>query len=636
MGHEEFLRNAEKVIAKTLPRGIDVTKVELEAANVVIFTKQIEEFSKGSDLVKQLAHALHKRVLIRPDKSILKPVEAAQKILDEIIPKDAGVTDVWFNPATGEVSIEALNPGAAIGRHGAILTEVRKRIGWSPQLMRAPPIPSKTVAEIRSFLRMVTEERQEFLHRLSRRILRDVGDSQPYARLTMLGAYREVGRSATLLTTNISKVIIDCGVKFAPGSDDSPYLSAPEVLPIESLDAMVLTHAHLDHSCMLPALYKFGYQGAVYCTPPTRELASLLQLDYIKVSSGEGKVSAYDSSHIREAVKRTITLGYGETTDISPDIRLTFQNAGHILGSAVAHFHIGDGLHNIAMSGDMKYERSWLFDPTTDHFPRLETLVMESTYGAQNDFQPSRQEAGDELRSIIGRSLARGGNVLLPVFAVGRSQEVMLVLEEIMRSGQIPKVPVYLDGMIWEATAIHTAYPEYLNNQLREMILTEGHNPFLEPMFHKVESQMQREQIINGREQCIVLATSGMLSGGPIMEYFKSWAEGENNVIIFVGFNAEGTMGRRIQRGLAEFSYNDRGQTTRVPCNLQVETVDGFSGHSDRGQLMNWIANLSPRPERIIIGHGEPSKSVDLASSLHKKYGIETRVPQNLETIRLC
>src|SRR5437016_12360415 len=156
---------------------------------------------------------------------------------------------------------------------------------------------------------------------------------------------------------------------------------------------------------------------------------SLLQLDFIKVAMGEARKSAYDSSNIRKAVANTIPLKYGETTDIAPDVRLTFQNAGHILGSAVAHFHIGDGLYNVAMSRDIKFEKIWLFNPAVNKFPRLETLFLESTYGGYHDVQPSRHDASQQLKEVLGRVVTRGGEVLVPGFAVRRSPEVLLGLE---------------------------------------------------------------------------------------------------------------------------------------------------------------------------------------------------------------
>jgi predicted metal-dependent RNase len=244
-------------------------------------------------------------------------------------------------------------------------------------------------------------------------------------------------------------------------------------------------------------------------------------------------------------------------------------------------------------------------------------------------------DAGTQLKSVLERTTARRGHVVIPVFAVGRSQEVMLVIEELMRTGKVDKVPVYLDGMIWEATAIHTAYPEYLNSQLRTQIFQMGQNPFLSDIFKRVDSSEMRQNIIADPDPCIVLATGGMMNGGPVMEFVKHWSDDQKNTLVFVGYQAENTMGRRIQKGLQELTMYDKGKPITVPFRMDVETVDGFSGHSDRRQLVNYISSLDPKPERIIINHGEEHKCTELASALHKKFNIETRAPMNLETIRL-
>jgi len=333
-------------------------------------------------------------------------------------------------------------------------------------------------------------------------------------------------------------------------------------------------------------------------------------------------------------IKHCIPLNYSDTTDITPDVRLTFHNAGHILGSAIAHFHIGEGMYNVVFTGDIKYERTWLFNPAVNRFPRLEALIMESTYGGKDDYQPSRKEATEKLSDIIKRTLSKKGKVLIPVFAVGRSQEVMIVLENLMKSGEVERVPIYLDGMIWEATAIHTAYPEYLNTHLRSLIFQKGENPLLSDIFERVESFDKRQEILDDNDPCIVLATSGMLNGGPIMEYLKSWSEDERNTLIFVGYQAEGTLGRKIQKGWKEIPMNIGGAMTTIKVNMNIETCDGFSGHSDRRQLINYVNNMSPRPERIIFCHGEESKCLEISSTIHKKFNINTTAPMNLETIR--
>jgi uncharacterized protein len=633
MSYDSLLEQTRGALKEVLPETIEVTDIELEGPHIVLYTKQLDAFLSGGDLLRQIAQRLHRRVVVRSDPASLIDPKEAEKNIRELIPAEAEINQLFFEPETGEVTIEAANPGAAIGRGGSVLNDLKRKIGWVPTVVRTPPIPSKTVEEVRIHLRNSFDDRRSFLKKVGIRIARDPLPEKLWARNTALGGYREVGRSAHLLTTQNSKVLIDCGID--PGSDRTPYFNAPELLPLDSLDAVVVTHAHLDHCGLVPVLLKYGYKGPIYCTAPTRDLMTLMLLDAIKVVNQEARRGLYDSAQVRELVWRTIPLRWGETTDIAPDIRLTMHNAGHILGSSICHFHLGDGDHNLAYSGDIKFERTWLFNPATNRFPRLETLVLESTYGGYRDIQPSRQQASDEFASLVSKVLGRNGHLIVPVFAVGRSQEVMLVLEERMREGAIPRVPVYLDGMISEATAIHTAYPEFLNSQLRTQIFQQGDNPFLSDVFHRVDSAGMRTGIIDSKEPCIVLATSGMMSGGPVMEYFRGWAGDEKNALLFVGYQADGTFGRRLQRGLSETTFGEGQRTSQVPIKLELATVEGFSGHSDRVQLMNFVASLDPRPQRIILNHGEESKAIDLSSSLHKRFNVESRVPYNLEAIRL-
>ena len=630
---DDVLREMKGKIRGFIPPAIDVTEVEFEGALLVIYTTTPDKFADNKDTLRQLAKMLQKRIVVRPDPSVLTDIDVAEKKIRKIIPKDAEITNIYFQPDVGEVVIEALKPGAAIGKEGLLLNEIKRTINWAPTIIRAPPIPSKTVQEIRGYLRSMSDERKEILRKIGRRLHRGVSTNEKFVRIIALGGFREVGRSCSMLHTQDSKILIDCGIDVSSESG-TPYIHLPEVLPLETIDAVVLTHAHLDHCGLIPLLYKYGYDGPIYCTPPTRDLMTLLQMDYLKVAAADAKKVPYSSDNIRNVIKHCIPMGYGDTTDITPDVRLTFHNAGHILGSAIAHFHVGEGLYNIAFSGDIKYEKTWLFNPAVNHFPRLEAMIVESTYGGRDDFQPSRKEATDRLKDIVLRCVNKKGKVLVPVFAVGRSQEVMIVLENLTSTKEMPKIPVYLDGMIWEATAIHTAYPEYLNNKLRNQIFQMGENPLLSDIFKRVDSVSTREKIISDPEPCVVLATSGMMNGGPVMEYFKEWSQDEKNTLVFVGYQAEGTIGRRVQRGGKEIPMNIQGNIMNLKVNMNVETCDGFSGHSDRRQLMGFINNMSPRPERIIFGHGEESKCIDIASSVHKKFNASTAAPMNLESIR--
>ncbi|WP_462273661.1 beta-CASP ribonuclease aCPSF1 [Methanohalophilus sp.] len=633
---EDILEGLKKKIEKNLPAGTTISNVEFEGPQLVVYTEEPRKFADNGNIVRTLAKNLRTRIVVRPDPKVLLAPEESIDLINQTVPEDSGVTNYDFAPDVGEVIIEAEKPGLVIGKHGETLREITKKVGWTPKVVRTPPIKSRTVKNIREFMKKNHADRKDILKTIGRKIHRECTSKDQWVRLTSLGGCREVGRSCFLLSTPESKIMIDCGVNVGSDDDMTPYLYIPEVQPLNQIDAVVITHAHLDHHGLVPLLYKYGYDGPIYCTHPTRDMMVLLELDFIDVAAKDGKLVPYESADVRNALKHSVVLEYEEVTDIAPDIKLTFHNAGHIIGSAISHFHIGDGLHNVVITGDFKYGPTRLFNPAVNKFPRVETVITESTYGASNSMQPALKDAEKNLQRIIKETIERQGVVLIPAFAVGRSQEVMIVIEEAIRKGIIDEIPVYLDGMIWEATAIHATYPEYLNNDLRRLIFQKGQNPFLSECFKPVDSNELRRNIIENPHPCVILSTSGMMSGGPVMEYFKAFAPGERNTLVFVGYQADGTMGRRIQKGWKEIPLSSGGKGSEtVRMNMDVEIVDGFSGHSDRKQLMEFFKRMKPQPERVFTEHGDERSCIDLASSVHKRKKIETRALTNLETIRL-
>ncbi|MFP4628321.1 MAG: beta-CASP ribonuclease aCPSF1 [Halobacteriales archaeon] len=634
---EERLDEIKGLIADETPPNIAISSVTYEGPELVVYTNDPREFARQGDLIRRLASKLRKRITIRPDPSALMPESRARERILELLPADAGVTDLDFEAEIGEVLIEAEKPGLVIGRHGQTLREITQEVGWTPEVVRTPPIESATVKNVRDFLKHERAERRDILERVGRQIHRETLSDDQWVRVTTLGCCREVGRAAFVLSTPETRILIDCGDK--PGAEgEVPYLHVPEATPINSFDAVVLTHAHLDHSALVPLLFKYGYDGPIYTTEPTRDLMGLLTLDYLDVAAKEGRTPPYESAMVRETIKHTIPVDYGDVTDIAPDVKLTLHNAGHILGSSVAHFHIGDGLYNVAFSGDIHYKETRLFNGAVNDFPRVETLILESTYGGRNDYQTDRVDSERQLHELVRGTVDRGGTVLIPSFAVGRSQEIMLVLEEAMREGTIPTVPVHLDGMIWEATAIHTTYPEYLRDDLRDRIFHEDKNPFLAEQFNHVDGgDDEREEITDG-DPSIVLSTSGMVTGGPIMSWLDLLGPGENNTLVFVGYQAEGTLGRRIQNGRREIPLSGSsvrsGRSRTLRLEMNVATVDGFSGHADRGGLMDYVRTMNPRPEKVLCVHGDPSSARSLSSGLYHEFNIRTFAPRNLETFR--
>jgi KH/beta-lactamase-domain protein len=613
----------------------EVSEASFEGANIVLYTKNERFFKDDRGKVKEIVNDIKKRIELRADTKILKEKEEVESKIREIVPVEAEITDILFDLHRSVVTVEAKKPGLVIGKSGSILDEIKKETLWSPQVQRSPAIKSKITENIRSVLYAKNTERRKFLHKVGEKIYsgwtQDKSDG--WVRISILGGGRQVGRSCFLLQTPNSKVLLDCGIDVSSeGVDKFPVFTIPE-FNISELDAVVISHAHLDHSGLLPYLYKMGYEGPTYMTAPTRDISALLALDFIGVAYKQAAAPIFSSTDIKEMVKKTICLSYNEVTDITPDIRITLYNAGHVLGSSQVHINIGNGFHNFVYSGDMKYGRTRLLDPAVNKFPRVESIQIESTYGGRNDVLPNRRETEEKFTNLVRETIEKGGKVLLPELGLGHAQETMLRVEEAMRTGELPKVPMYVDGMIWDVNAIHTAYPDFLSSKVRTQ-LYQDNNPFTSDVFKRVGSPHERKEVIEGGP-CIVIATSGMLAGGASVEYLKSFAENENNLLILSCYQGPGTIGRELQEGAREIKIDVDGIIKSMVVNMRVELVNGLSPHSGRNELMNYVNNMNPKPKRIIVNHGEVSKSLDLASSLYKANKIETVVPRGLETLRL-
>jgi len=625
-----------KEILSQLPKD-KVSDVSFEGANIVLYTKDKGFFLNNEGIIRKIVDNIKKRIELRPDPSITKDLEKAEKAIKKAVPKEAGLKNVIFDSQRSRVIIEAEKPGLAIGKQGSILKDIREKTLWVPLVRRTPAIRSKLIENIRAVLYQSSDYRRKFMDKIGHRIydgwIRE--KKHEWIRISYLGGGRQVGRSCLFLQTPESRILLDCGIDVAADESNMyPLLEAPE-FNIKELDAVIVTHSHLDHCGFVPYLFKYGYKGPVYCTAPTRDVMALLVLDYIKIQRSEGKEPAFSADNVKEMVKHTVTFNYDEVCDVTPDIRITLYNAGHILGSAMVHLHVGNGLHNILYTGDMKYGRTNLLEPAVTDFPRLETLMIESTYGGKDNILPPKSECDEFLGEIIKKTIERNGKVLIPVLGVGRAQEVLLIVEQLIADGKLEKIPVYIDGMVWDVTAIHTAYPEYLNNSIRKMIFHKDSNPFLSDIFKRVGSQKERMEVIEDKGPCVVLATSGMLVGGPSVEYLKHLGDNPNNSMVFVCYQGEGSLGRRIQRGEKEIVFKKGQKQEIMPLKMEVYTIEGFTGHSGRKQLMNFVYRCNPKPKKVIINHGENSRCLDLASSIHKADRVETTAPRNLEVVRI-
>jgi uncharacterized protein len=623
-----------KTIEDQLPRGV-VSSTIFEGANIVVYTNDSAFFKNGDSAIKGVVNTIKKRIELRADSGLLLDQEKTEAKIREIIPGESEITQIIFDPQRSTVIIEAKKPGLAIGKAGSILKEIKENVMWTPQVQRSATIKSKITEKIREVLYQDNNYRKKFLNTIGERIYKEWNPEkiEEWVRITALGGGRQVGRSCFLLQTPISKILIDCGVDVSSqGKDKFPYLDAPE-LDLTTIDAVILSHAHLDHSGLIPYLYKMGYKGPVYMTAPTRDIASLLALDFIGVAYKQAAAPLFKSTDIRNMVKHSISLNYNEVTDITPDVRITLYNAGHTLGSAMIHFNIGNGLHNYIYSGDIKFGKSRSLEPAATYFPRLETLQIEATYGGKDCNYPPRKDSEQQLIDFINEVISGGGKVLLPELGTGHAQEKMLLVEDAMKTGRIPRVPVYIDGMIWDINAVHTAYPDFLSNALRSSIFADK-NPFVSEIFKQVGSPMERKQVVEGGP-CIILATSGMLVGGASVEYLREFADNPTNGLCLSCYQPPGGLGRQLQEGLKEAKFNVDGKEETVPIKLKLLVIEGFSGHSSRNELMAFISHTNPKPRRLIVNHGEQSKCLDLASSVYKSQKMETIVPKNLETVRL-
>jgi len=628
-------RIRETILAH-VPKEAEITRIEFEGPKLAVYTKKPEILIEQSYIVTDIVNLIRKRIVIRSDPSVRLSEAETIKLIQTVTPPEAEITNILFDQIVGEVVIEAKKPGLAIGKNGVILQEIIKATRWRARVLRTPPIPSKIIANVRHYLHSETKERERILRAVGERIFRPITFKDGDIRITAIGGFQQVGRSAILIQSREGSVLLDCGIN--PGAtkpiEAYPRLDVTE-FDLDQLEAVVISHAHLDHCGFLPFLYKYGYDGPIYCSEPTLSLMSLLQLDYLDVANKEGVMAPYDQKDVREAVIHTIPLKFGVVTDVSPDMRITLHNSGHILGSSITHLHIGEGLHNIVYTGDYKFGRTMLLEPATTNFPRVETLITEGTYSGPEDFMPSRMDVEERLVRIINETVVNGGKVLIPVLAVGRAQEIMLILDSAIRNGILKEIPIYIEGMISEVTAIHTAYPEYLSRELRDKILHQDINPFQSEYFVIVKSPDERPAIISGGP-CVILATSGMLEGGPVLDYFKNLASDEKNTLIFVSYQIDGTLGRRVQHGLGELPMmNSGGKMEVVKVKMRVESIEGLSGHSDRNQILGYMRRVLPKPERVIVCHGERTKCLGMTGVFHRMFRIDSIAPENLETIRL-
>ncbi len=433
--------------------------------------------------------------------------------------------------------------------------------------------------------------------------------------ISFLGGAREVGRSCFLVKTPREKVLLDCGLKFGE-KEEHPLLEKDAV---RELDKVVLSHAHLDHTGYAPWLYSAGYSGKTFLTKPTRDIIQLLYGDYLRLAKEERGGAAYSQADVIKLLKETELL---EFSDFESERKtgIGFFESGHILGSALVRLETGG--KRLLYTGDLNLRETKLLPPAQLGL-EAEVLVIESTYGAREKRHQASKTTASNFASDIKGTLEAGGKVLIPSFAIGRGQEVLFIVESFMRSKILPKVPIYLDGMVTKALRIYRHNAIYLRDEIKRRILTSEDDPF-KSSDYKVPSKRDRSDVI-GSGPCIIIATSGMLSGGPVLNYLEKLGGDSKNTMILVGYQPEGSRGRKLLEGAKEVEI--AGKQVEV----QMKVVQApFSAHSDHDELVRFASSVKGL-QKVFVVHGEGASSDELASDIERacrKQGVEAVVPE--------
>jgi predicted metal-dependent RNase len=432
-------------------------------------------------------------------------------------------------------------------------------------------------------------------------------------KLSFLGGSREVGKSCVMVEAAGKTILLDCGVKLG-----KKHLF-PQIKQPRDIDLILISHAHLDHVGYLPFLFRDGCRAKIITTKPTRDLSQLLLSDYLKVAKIKGE-APYSHKDIINVLKHMEFLRYRERKRIK-DVEVRLFNAGHILGSAVLQL-TAEG-KRIVYTGDMSYRATKLMDHADRDIEKPDIFITETTYGSRNDIIPSLKENTKRLASSVKETLKRGGQVLIPAFGVGRSQEILYLLENLVRSKAIPEIPIFMDGMVKKACKIYRQNILFLKEEVTMRILISGEDPFKSKYFRLPSTKDKRDVL--GAGPAVIVASSGMLTGGPSVFYLSKLVENPLNTVILVGYQVKGTMGRFLQDGEDTLNINNEEYKVKT----HVDSVH-FSAHADYQQLMNFI-NEIPRPGRVFTMHGDDGRCEEFAEAVTKKMKVEATAPENGE-----
>jgi metallo-beta-lactamase family protein len=446
------------------------------------------------------------------------------------------------------------------------------------------------------------------------------------------GAAKEVTGTCYLLESGSHKVLIDCGI-YQGGNGDSQRNLLPFPFKPQEIDAVFVTHPHMDHVGRIPQLVKRGYRGPIFATPPTVELAQLLWKDMLNVMKDAKKRDKiepmYDEHDVERAAEKLEDVEYGKQATICAGaITAIFHDAGHVLGSSFIEFRVdppasttrGTGGKVIVFSGDIGNDDVPLMRPT-ERLPKIDALVVESTYGDRLHEAPETRV--DALREAVKEVIAKKGVLMIPTFAIERTQEIMLTLHHLAEQGEIPRVPVFLDSpLAIAATHVYEEYSRYFNQAASEEIM-HGHDLFNLPGFLATKTVDMSKKINEVVAPKVILAGAGMMTGGRILHHLVRYLPDPHSTLMIVGFQAAGTIGRKLYEGARLVRIH--GQDVRV--NATVKSVGAWSAHADQAKILRWIGAAEKKPKVVLITHGEEHAAEALSRKLRRDMHIDAYVP---------
>jgi metallo-beta-lactamase family protein len=464
-------------------------------------------------------------------------------------------------------------------------------------------------------------------------------------KIRFLGAAGQVTGSCNLIEAGGARFLVDCGLVQERAHLERNWNPFP--VPPGSLDAILLTHVHLDHSGLIPKLVREGFRKRIVTTPPSADLLLIVLRDAGKVQEEDAatkkrrhekegrrgpypEVPLYTEAEAEASLRFIAPVRYGDRVALNSRVAARFHDAGHILGSAMIELSVdeGRGPLKVVFSGDIgRWNRPLIHDPSV--FDRANATVMESTYGDRNHEDPSDIET--MLTRIIQETVAAGGNIVVPVFAIERAQEMMFYLSRLLRLNRIPSLPVFLDSpMATDVTEVFLRHLESLDKETVGLFRS-GRSPFQFPGLRYVRSTEESRSITDFPSPCLIMAGSGMCTGGRIKHHLVHNIERPESTILFVGYQAVGTLGRQIMGKPP--AVRIFGETH--PVRARIEEIRNFSGHADRSGLLRWAGHFRPPLPLILLTHGEPETLGSLAETLRTDLGFRVRVPAYGETMSL-